>query len=92
MASTGAVNQRRQNLIERLRTLFEPRPWWMNGLMLFGNGLAPVMANHIYDVTRSYDIVLWAQIPACLGTALLFLTLGPYPGFARAAGPAPTPA
>jgi hypothetical protein len=35
MASTGAVNQRRQNLIERLRTLFEPRPWWMNGLMLF---------------------------------------------------------
>jgi predicted MFS family arabinose efflux permease len=51
----------------------------MNGLMLFGNGIAPVMANHIYDVTKSYDIVLWAQVPACLGTMLLFLMLGPYP-------------
>jgi predicted MFS family arabinose efflux permease len=51
----------------------------MNGLMLFGNGLAPVLANHVYDVTKSYDIVLWAQIPACLGTMLLFLLLGPYP-------------
>jgi hypothetical protein len=56
----------------------------MNGLMLFGNGLAPVLANHIYDVTRSYDIVLWAQIPACLGTMLLFLVLGPYPRLAAA--------
>ncbi|MDR2858484.1 MAG: MFS transporter [Novosphingobium sp.] len=51
----------------------------MNGLMLFGNGIAPVLANHVYDVTGSYDIVLWAQVPACLGTALLFLLLGPYP-------------
>jgi predicted MFS family arabinose efflux permease len=51
----------------------------MNGLMLFGNGLAPALANHVYDVTMSYDIVLWAQVPACLGTMLLFLLLGPYP-------------
>jgi predicted MFS family arabinose efflux permease len=51
----------------------------MNGLMLFGNGMAPVLANHVYDVTKSYDIVLWAQVPACLGTMLLFLLLGPYP-------------
>ncbi len=51
----------------------------MNGLMLFGNGIAPVLANHVYDVTKSYDIVLWVQIPACLGTMLLFLMLGPYP-------------
>ena len=51
----------------------------MNGLMLFGNGIAPVLANHVYDVTHSYDIVLWAQVPACLGTMLLFLLLGPYP-------------
>ena len=54
----------------------------MNGLMLFGNGIAPVLANHIYDVTKSYDIVLWAQIPACLATAVLFLMLGKYPDFA----------
>ena len=51
----------------------------MNGLMLFGNGIAPVLANHVYDVTRSYDIVLWVQVPACLGTMVLFLLLGPYP-------------
>lgn len=54
----------------------------LNGLMLFGNGIAPVLANHVYDVTRSYEIVLWFQVPACLGTALLFLWLGPYPIFA----------
>jgi predicted MFS family arabinose efflux permease len=53
----------------------------MNGLMLFGNGIAPVLANHIYDLTKSYEIVLWAQIPACLTTAALFLILGKYPDF-----------
>jgi predicted MFS family arabinose efflux permease len=63
----------------------------LNGLMLFGNGIAPVMANHVYDVTRSYEIVLWFQIPACLGTALLFLWLGPYPRFDAAGGRADAP-
>jgi predicted MFS family arabinose efflux permease len=56
----------------------------MNGMMLFGNGLAPVVANHVYDVTKSYTPTLWFQIPACLITALLFLWLGPYPQFAEA--------
>lgn len=60
----------------------------MNGLMLFGNGVAPVIANHVYDVTRSYEMVLWAQIPACLIAAALFLMLGPYPVFEEAAAPA----
>lgn len=65
----------------------------MNGLMLFGNGIAPVLANHVYDVTKSYDIVLWVQIPACLGTMALFLLLGPYPDLdADTAEPAPLPA
>ncbi len=63
----------------------------MNGLMLFGNGIAPVLANHVYDVTRSYDIVLWVQIPACLGTALLFLLLGPYPALDSDETPRPAP-
>lgn len=61
----------------------------INGLMLFGNGMAPVLANHVYDVTKSYELVLWAQIPACLATALLFLLLGPYPHFAADGGSAP---
>jgi MFS family permease len=64
----------------------------MNGLMLFGNGIAPVVANHIYDVTRSYDIVLWAQIPACLATAAMFLSLGKYPDFAGHSEVAASPA
>lgn len=53
----------------------------VNGLLLFGAGVAPLLANHVYDVTRSYDIVLWAIIPSCILTALLFLALGPYPSF-----------
>lgn len=63
----------------------------MNGLMLFGNGIAPVLANHVYDVTKSYDIVLWVQIPACLGTMLLFLLLGPYPELDAGDEPQATP-
>ena len=51
----------------------------INGLMLLGNGLAPFAANWIYDITKSYDIVLWAQIPSCLIAAALFLMLGKYP-------------
>lgn len=62
----------------------------MNGLMLFGNGIAPVVANHVYDVTLSYDLVLWAQIPGCILTAALFLWLGPYPRFETGAAPAAT--
>jgi MFS family permease len=51
----------------------------IGGVLLFANGLAPLVANHIYDVTRSYDSVLWAQIPLCLLGSAFFLMLGPYP-------------
>lgn len=70
----------------------------INGLLLFGAGLAPLVANHVYDVMRSYDAVLWAIIPACVVTAVLFLALGPYPAFEdeetllRGEGAAPAPA
>jgi predicted MFS family arabinose efflux permease len=59
----------------------------VNGLLLFGAGVAPLLANHVYDVTRSYDIVLWAIIPVCILTAMLFLALGPYPSFDEAEEP-----
>lgn len=49
---------------------------FINGLLLFGAGLAPLTANHIYDVTRSYDLVLWGLLPLFVATALLFLSLG----------------
>jgi cyanate permease len=45
------------------------------GLLLFFNGVAPTLANYVYDVTRSYDIVLWAIIPCSVVAAGLFLLL-----------------
>lgn len=55
----------------------------INGLMLFANGFAPMLANHVYDITRSYHPYMWAVIPAFFVTAVLFLALGRYPDFAR---------
>ena len=52
---------------------------FINGLMLFGNGVAPFAANYVYDLTHSYDAAMWVQIPACTIAAVLFLTLGKYP-------------
>ena len=52
---------------------------FINGLMLFGNGVAPFAANYVYDLTHSYDAALWVQLPACTAAAVLFLMLGKYP-------------
>ncbi|MET0240247.1 MAG: MFS transporter [Sphingobium sp.] len=51
----------------------------INGLMLFSNGLAPMIANFVYDMTHSYHIFLWATLPLCAAAAALFLAMGPYP-------------
>ena len=48
-------------------------------------GIGPLAANHIYDVTRSYTPVIWATIPGFLGAALLFAALKPAPAFSRGA-------
>lgn len=56
----------------------------INGLLLFGTGFAPLASNHVYDMVKSYDPVLWSLIPLCVLTALLFLALGRYPSFADA--------
>lgn len=42
-----------------------------------GNG--PILLNASFDATGSYIYALWASIPICLFSALLFLLLGPYP-------------
>jgi MFS family permease len=44
-------------------------------------GLAPMLANHVYDATRSYEPVLWATVPGYLVAAVLFFLLGPPPNF-----------
>lgn len=55
----------------------------INGIVVFGTGIAPVAANHIYDLAGSYDPVLWATMPLCAFAALMFLTLGAYPDFKK---------
>lgn len=47
-------------------------------------GIGPLAANHIYDLTHSYAPVMWAAIPGFLGAGLLFAALGPAPDFSRA--------
>lgn len=56
----------------------------INGLLLFGTGFSPLASNYVYDVTKSYDPVLWTLIPLCLLSASLFLALGRYPALATA--------
>jgi len=54
------------------------------GLLAFVGGTGPMLANYVYDVTGSYELVLWGFIPCALLSALLFATLGPYPDFETA--------
>ena len=53
------------------------------GLITLGFGLAPVLANYIYDRAGSYDPVLWAIMPLAVLSAVLFLRVGAYPDFDR---------
>lgn len=50
----------------------------INGMLLFGAGLAPLTANAVFDATRSYDLVLYALFPLFVLTAILFLAMGNY--------------
>ncbi len=59
----------------------------INGIVAFGSGMAPVVANHVYDLAGSYDPVLWATIPLCAIASLLFLSLGSYPDFSESPAP-----
>lgn len=49
------------------------------GFMMLMNGFAPLWVNYIYDVTRSYQLVLMLAIPGALLAGTLFLLMGPYP-------------
>jgi MFS family permease len=44
-----------------------------------GAGISPMIANAIYDVTGTYETVLWGIIPLFMVACLLFLSLGKYP-------------
>jgi MFS family permease len=58
-------------------------------VMSIASGISPVIANHIFDVTRSYDLVLWAAIPPFVIAAVLFAALGRYPDFEKVRHSAP---
>jgi predicted MFS family arabinose efflux permease len=56
----------------------------VNTTIALGVGLGPLVANLVYDVTRSYTPVMWAAVPFLALGALLYLWLGPYPEFEKA--------
>ncbi|MCB2074878.1 MAG: MFS transporter [Novosphingobium sp.] len=53
----------------------------INAVVALAVGISPLAANYIYDLTQSYEIVLWAAVPVLTVAALLYLSLGPYPDF-----------
>ncbi len=44
-----------------------------------GAGISPLLANAIYDVTLTYQTVLWGIFPLFIVASILFLMMGPYP-------------
>lgn len=46
-------------------------------------GVGPLAANYVYDLTQSYAPTMWAAIPGYLCAALLFAALGPAPDFTK---------
>ncbi len=51
----------------------------IGGFIGLAGANGPIALNAVYDATGSYVPALWAAMPLCLLSALLFLLLGPYP-------------
>jgi MFS family permease len=60
----------------------------INALIALAVGVAPLAANYIYDVSRSYEPVMWAALPVLALAAVLYFSLGAYPDFAKRSPPA----
>jgi len=56
----------------------------VNTMIALGVGLGPLIANYVYDATRSYTPVMWTAVPFLAIAALLYLSLGAYPDFTTA--------
>lgn len=52
-------------------------------------GIGPLVANYIYDVTKSYTPVIWATLPGFILAGVLFAALGPAPVLSRREDPQP---
>lgn len=62
----------------------------INAMIALAVGIAPLAANYIYDVTKSYEPVMWAAVPILAVAALLYVSLSAYPEFGeRDAAPQP---
>lgn len=55
----------------------------ISGLLSLATGIGPVVVSYSFDVTGTYTLALYAFIPACIVSAALFLSLGPYPVFSQ---------
>jgi MFS family permease len=55
----------------------------IGGFLGLASGNGSVLLNAVYDATGSYVPALWAAMPLCVVSALLFLFLGPYPKINR---------
>jgi MFS family permease len=53
----------------------------ISGLLSLATGLGPMVVNYSYDITGTYSLALWAYIPICAVSSILFLSLGKYPVF-----------
>ncbi len=53
------------------------------GILALGTGVGPFFVSLTYDLSRSYDNVLFAYIPLALLAAALFFSLGRYPDFEK---------
>lgn len=56
------------------------------------SGISPFVANLIYEISGSYDTLLWGIMPMFLVSGLLFLSLGSYPDLEGSAAPEAVPA
>lgn len=52
---------------------------FMGGLFGFTSGIAPFIANSLYEIFGNYDAILWAIIPMFAVACVMFLSLGRYP-------------
>jgi predicted MFS family arabinose efflux permease len=55
----------------------------INTAIALGVGLGPLVANYVYDITKSYTPVMWTAVPFLAIAALFYLSLGPYPDFTQ---------
>jgi len=53
----------------------------INAFLALGVGAAPLAANYVYDVTKSYTPVMWVSVPVLLMASLIYLSLGQYRDF-----------